>query len=152
MGSSSTAKLILKDGRLEEFSYPVEVSDVLQIYDPSYNCFICNSDEMDFNDVVCAVDGDEILQPGQLYFALPLSWLGRRLEASEMAALAVKASSALMKSGVLGCPSSSVHPLNLPDYREAKSTEVGGDSGGRRRTRRRRSKGKFAAVLTAIPE
>ncbi|KAL2522878.1 uncharacterized protein Fot_26801 [Forsythia ovata] len=54
---------------------------------------------MDFDDVVSAVSDDEVLQPGQLYFALPLSRLKRRLKAEEMAALAVKASSALTKSG-----------------------------------------------------
>ncbi|XP_068657575.1 uncharacterized protein [Aristolochia californica] len=92
----ATAKLILQDGKLQEFSYPVKVSYVLQ-RNPS--CFICNSDEMDFDEFVSAIGGDEELQPGQLYFALPLSWLRHPLQAEEMAALAVKASSALRKSG-----------------------------------------------------
>ncbi|KAL2499759.1 hypothetical protein Adt_25309 [Abeliophyllum distichum] len=91
-----TAKLIFDDGRLQEFSYPVKVSYVLQ---KNPTCFICNSDEMDFDDVVSAVSDDEVLQLGQLYFALPLSRLKRRLKAEEMAALAVKASLALTKSG-----------------------------------------------------
>ncbi|KAJ7952946.1 HTH-type transcriptional regulator [Quillaja saponaria] len=95
----STAKLILQDGRLQEYPYPVRVSYVLQKYPM---CFICNSDEMDFDDVVSAIDEDQELQPGQLYFALPLSRLQHRLQAEEMAALAVKASSALMKSGAGG--------------------------------------------------
>uniref|UniRef100_A0A0V0GW79 Putative ovule protein n=1 Tax=Solanum chacoense TaxID=4108 RepID=A0A0V0GW79_SOLCH len=54
---------------------------------------------MDFGDVVSALSADEELQPGQLYFALPLSKLKRRLKAEEMAALAVKASSALNNCG-----------------------------------------------------
>ncbi|KAI4327530.1 hypothetical protein L6164_019979 [Bauhinia variegata] len=90
-----TAKLIVHDGRLQEFPYPVKVSYVLQKYPM---CFICNSDEMDFDDVVRAINEEEELQPGQLYFALPLSRLRHRLPAEEMAALAVKASSALTKS------------------------------------------------------
>ncbi|CAL5369590.1 unnamed protein product [Camellia sinensis] len=94
--SVATAKLILQDGRLQEFSYPVKVSYVLQ-KDPT--CFICNSDEMEFDDVVSAISDDEELEPGELYFALPLSSLKRKLQAEEMAALAVKASSALTKSG-----------------------------------------------------
>ncbi|KAK6922783.1 PADRE domain [Dillenia turbinata] len=99
--SVATAKLILQDGQLQEYSYPVKVSYVLQ-RNPS--CFICNSDEMDFDDVISAINDDEELQPGQLYFALPLSQLKHRLQAEEMAALAVKASSALMKSHVkCGC-------------------------------------------------
>lgn len=94
--SAVTAKLIFDDGRLQEFSYPIKVSYVLQ---KNPTCFICNSDEMDFDVAVSAVNHDEMLQPGQLYFALPLSRLKRRLKAEEMAALAVKASSALTKSG-----------------------------------------------------
>ncbi|CAN4090530.1 unnamed protein product [Withania somnifera] len=93
--SVATAKLILHDGRLQEFSYPVKASYLLQ-NDPTI--FICNSDEMDFGDVVCAVSAQEELQLGQLYFAFPLSHLKHKLKAEEMAALAVKASSALNNS------------------------------------------------------
>ncbi|KAF8410615.1 hypothetical protein HHK36_003147 [Tetracentron sinense] len=98
--SVATAKLILEDGKLEEFSYPVKVSYVLQ-KNPA--CFICNSDEMEFNDCVSAINADEELQPGQLYFALPLSGLKHPLQAQDMAALAVKASSALMKTAGQKC-------------------------------------------------
>ncbi|KNA09505.1 hypothetical protein SOVF_152840 [Spinacia oleracea] len=93
--SVATAKLILPDGRLEEFSYPVKASYIL-LKDP--NVFICNSEEMDFDGVVAAVRAEEELQPGQLYFALPLKRLSRPLTAEEMAALAVKANAALLKS------------------------------------------------------
>ncbi|XP_049384568.1 uncharacterized protein LOC125848691 [Solanum stenotomum] len=93
--SVATAKLILHDGRLQEFSYPIKASFLLQ-NDPTI--FICNSDEMDFGNVVCAVKAEEELQLGQLYFALPLSQLKHKLKAEEMAALAVKASSALNHS------------------------------------------------------
>ncbi|KAH1254757.1 hypothetical protein GmHk_04G011133 [Glycine max] len=61
-------------------------------------CFISNSDEMEFEDVVSAIDEDQLLQPDQLYFALPLSLLRHPLQPHEMAALAIKASSALMKT------------------------------------------------------
>ncbi|KAK1440726.1 hypothetical protein QVD17_06557 [Tagetes erecta] len=91
-----TAKLILHDGTLQEYPYPVKVSYVLQKH-PS--TFICNSDEMAFDDVVSAVRDEDVLQPGQLYFALPLSRLKRKIQPEEMAALAVKASSALSKCG-----------------------------------------------------
>ncbi|KAH0855486.1 hypothetical protein HID58_007967 [Brassica napus] len=46
-----SAKLILLDGTLEEFSYPVKVWQILQKYPTS---FVCNSDEMDFDDTVSA--------------------------------------------------------------------------------------------------
>ncbi|KAL1212180.1 hypothetical protein V5N11_001433 [Cardamine amara subsp. amara] len=92
----STAKLILQDGRMMEFTSPVRAGYVLQ---KNPMCFICNADDMDFDDVVSAICADEELQLGQLYFALPLSSLGQSFKPEEMAALAVKASSALMRSG-----------------------------------------------------
>ncbi|KAF8098032.1 hypothetical protein N665_0275s0003 [Sinapis alba] len=93
---TDTAKLILPDGTLEEFSSPVKVWQILQKNPTS---FVCNSDDMDFDDVVIAVGGSEDLRFGELYFVLPLTWLNHPLRAEQMAALAVKASSALNKSG-----------------------------------------------------
>ncbi|KAF8101443.1 hypothetical protein N665_0205s0036 [Sinapis alba] len=93
--SGDSAKVILFDGTLQEFSSPVKVWQILQKYPTS---FVCNSDEMDFDDTVSAVSGNEELRSGQLYFVLPLTWLSHPLRAEEMAALAVKASSALAKS------------------------------------------------------
>ncbi|KAL5858124.1 hypothetical protein ACOSQ3_005582 [Xanthoceras sorbifolium] len=93
-----TAKVILQDGRLQEFACPVRVSQALE---KNPNCFICNSDDLDFDSFVWAINGDEQLHPGQLYFALPMSWLEKPLRAEEMACLAVKASLAL-KTSTLG--------------------------------------------------
>ncbi|KAL3649388.1 hypothetical protein CASFOL_005791 [Castilleja foliolosa] len=158
--SVATAKLILDDGRLQEYPYPVKVSYVLQ-KNPAY--FICNSDEMDFDDVVSAVSDDEELQPGQLYFALPLTQLRHRLQAEEMAALAVKASSALTKSGggcggeKCGCRRNIlVFPADtgMRQSRKAADGENVGDAGSGRRRRGGggRRRGKIAARLSAIPE
>ncbi|KAK3015353.1 hypothetical protein RJ639_005625 [Escallonia herrerae] len=149
--SVATAKLISQDGRLQEFSYPVKVSYVLQ-ENPS--SFICNSDEMEFDDVVLPIHDEEELQPGQLYFALPLSRLRHPLQAEEMAALAVKASSALTKSGgeKCGCRRKSLSQLGFsggekgrrrPSQRVADSSSRRG-GGGRGRN--------FTAMLSAIPE
>ncbi|XP_027362232.1 uncharacterized protein LOC113869911 [Abrus precatorius] len=153
----ATAKLVLQDGRLQEFSYPVKVSYVLQKY-PA--CFICNSDEMDFDDVVTAIDEDQVLQPGQLYFALPLSWLRHPLQAQEMAALAVKASSALMKSAAADkCGYRRKQILFSADYdskRVSPAVSVGGGtvhrSGRVRTTGGGGGRGKFSALLSSIPE
>ncbi|KAJ4715011.1 HTH-type transcriptional regulator [Melia azedarach] len=147
----ATAKLILQDGRLQEFSYPVKVSYVLQ-KNPA--CFICNSDEMEFDDVVSAISDDEELQPGQLYFALPLSRLKHPLQAEEMASLAVKASAALMKSvDKCGCSKKSVCPVVFSGDSSPRKMESGagrgGSAGGLRRGRGGR---KFNAMLSAIPE
>ncbi|XP_062102306.1 uncharacterized protein LOC133812479 [Humulus lupulus] len=156
----ATAKLILQDGKLQEFSYPVKVSYVLQ-KNPAV--FICNSDEMGFDDVVSAVNDEEELQPGQLYFALPLGRLKQRLQPEEMAALAVKASSALMKSGgaadKCGCRRNSVSPIvfsgdTVKSSRGGNGGSAGSGGGnGDRSTRGRRNGGKkFTALLSAIPE
>jgi len=93
-----TAKLVLPDGKLQEFDRPVKVSHVVQLQKDPGCCFVCNSDEMEFGGLVTAVDADEELQMGQLYFLLPRSMLGKFLHADDMAALAVKASNALMVS------------------------------------------------------
>ncbi|KAJ8764347.1 hypothetical protein K2173_006087 [Erythroxylum novogranatense] len=157
----ATAKLILQDGRLQEFSYPVKVSYVLQ-KNPAY--FICNADEMEFDDVVSAVNDDEELQPGQLYFALPLSRLKHPLQAEEMAALAVKANSALMKGYAAGgdkrgCRRKSVSQLVFSDAKSRKSRgrvtfidagSLGNGGGGSRRGGGGRRN--FTAMLSTIPE
>ncbi|KAG6595072.1 hypothetical protein SDJN03_11625, partial [Cucurbita argyrosperma subsp. sororia] len=142
----ATAKLILNDGSLQEFSYPVKVSYVLQ-KNPS--CFICNSDEMDFDDALSAINDEEELQLGQLYFALPLSRLKQPLQAEEMAALAVKANSALMKCGAGDKCSHrrrSVSPLvfTVEELKTRKRLSAGRSGAGGRK--------KFAANLSVIPE
>lgn len=152
--SVATAKLIHQDGRLQEFSYPVKVGHVLQ-RDPT--CFICNSDEMEFDDVVSAISDDEELQPGQLYFVLPLSRLKHPLQAEEMAALAVKASSAMTRSGdKCGCGRK---PLSLAEYSGEKSATPtsrlardGGFGGRRSSGSGGRMMRNFEAKLSAIPE
>ncbi|OAY35382.1 uncharacterized protein LOC110628711 [Manihot esculenta] len=157
----ATAKLILQDGRLQEYSYPVKVSYVLQ-KNPTY--FICNADEMEFDDVVSAINDDEELLPGHLYFALPLSRLKHPLQPEEMAALAVKASSALMKSNnggeKYGCRRNSGSPFVYSGESDGKSSgrmtapAATGVSGGSGKGWRRNGGGgrKFTAMLSAIPE
>ncbi|XP_023007426.1 uncharacterized protein LOC111499928 [Cucurbita maxima] len=141
----STAKLILSDGTLLEYSYPVKVSYVLQ-KDPA--SFICNSDDMDFNDVVNAVDDEDELQLGQLYFALPLEKLNKPLHAEDMAALAVKASSALMKAGGGGSEKcGSRRPVVFSEEELRKGPRRGVKKGTRNGGSR-----KFTAKLCAIPE
>ncbi|XP_027348468.1 uncharacterized protein LOC113860042 [Abrus precatorius] len=156
----ATAKVVVHDGRLQEFSYPVKVSYLLQLY-PA--CFICDSDEMAFDDVVTAVDEDEELRPGQLYFALPLNQLKRHLPPQEMAALAVKASSALTKSGggeKCGFRRKQVVFLAgegnaKPCRRVVPEAGCGGATVNRSRKGGSKSgggRGKFKAMLSSIPE
>lgn len=158
-----TSKVVVHDGTMREFTYEVKVGYVLQLYP---DCFICDSDEMGFDDVVLAMHEDEVLRLGQLYFALPLTRLKKPLPVVEMAALAVKASSALTKSGEKcgvgrkqivmfsgdgnGKPCRRVAPeRDCGDVGVVRSMSgrrrrnYGGGAGGR---------GKFMAALSAIPE
>ncbi|XVF45821.1 hypothetical protein PTKIN_Ptkin02bG0237500 [Pterospermum kingtungense] len=164
-----TAKLILQDGRLQEFPNPVKVSHILE---KNPNCFICSSDDMDFDSTLCAIDEDEQLQPGELYFALPLSWLNSTITTEEMGALAIKASQALNLGGNIngnykfcGCGfDKKMDTLLLPNKRVVRSrfmvTNGGGHSGGgggfevRRRTSGAggRAGRRFTAKLTVILE
>ncbi|KAF2591223.1 hypothetical protein F2Q70_00041379 [Brassica cretica] len=152
----ATAKLILQDGRMMEFTTPVKVGYALQ---KNPTCFICNSDDMDFDDVVSAISTEEELQLGQIYFALPLSSLHQSLKAEDMASLAVKASSALMRSGhscgrdKCRCRRKCVAPVIFSSQRVAA---LGSDGQTRNGKRRGCSGGsgrrKYAAKLSMIEE
>ncbi|KAJ0233342.1 Uncharacterized protein HA466_0283090 [Hirschfeldia incana] len=151
----ATAKLILQDGRMMEFTTPVKVGYVLQ---KNPMCFVCNSDDMDFDDVVSAISADEELQLGHIYFALPLSSLHQSLKAEEMAALAVKASSALMKSGhscgrdKCRCRRKCVSPVIFSSRRVAAVRSDGQTRNGKRRGGGGSGRRKYAAKLSMIEE
>lgn len=130
--STTTVKLILVDDKLKEFANPVKVSYVLS---RNPQCFVCNSDEMDFDQLLSAMDEEEELLPGQLYFALPLAWMTRRLQPEDMACLAVKASVALRRGGErCGCCNfGRVDPVAFFDDErqiESRGLVVGGGGGG----------------------
>lgn len=98
--SSSSANIITTDGQLRQFLVPITVSQILQQLDqpPQSNCFIANSDSLFYDELVPALSSENELQSGQIYFILPNSKLRHPLSASDMAALAVKASLALSTS------------------------------------------------------
>ena len=58
-----TANLIYEDGKLEEFSYSIRVSQILQ-RNPA--CFVCKADDMGFDEYVSAINQNEYLQLGHL--------------------------------------------------------------------------------------
>ncbi|MQM17851.1 hypothetical protein Taro_050832 [Colocasia esculenta] len=148
---ASTTKVIMEDGQLREFSGPVSAAQVLR---KDLGCFVCNADDMELDDYVTAVGSDEELRPGQLYFVLPRSMLRRRLLPEEMAALAVKASSSLVKSGAAAAFGAG---MDGAEDCGAPAAPLGGFSVGSRVAHRRRGKGSsrgrnFASQLSAIPE
>ncbi|KAM3212884.1 hypothetical protein ACQJBY_065732 [Aegilops geniculata] len=98
----SSARVIAADGSLTEFatssSSPVSVSDVLAAGNAGAGgpFFLCSSDALYFDEDVPALGGGELLRPGQIYFVLPQAMLGRPLSSADMAAMAVRASEALV--------------------------------------------------------
>ena len=97
-----TAMVVGLDGSLAQFAATVTAHQALAAAGaagaaPSSpgTSFLCCSDELDFDAPVRAVGARDALQPGQLYFALPVAMLGRPLPAQDMAALAARASAAL---------------------------------------------------------
>lgn len=80
------------NGELRQYNVPINVSQVLQ---SDHDTFICSSDRLYVDDFIPSLDSEYQLLPGQIYFLLPASKLHYRLSASDMAALAVKASAAL---------------------------------------------------------
>ncbi|XP_059291876.1 uncharacterized protein LOC132624096 [Lycium barbarum] len=92
---ASAAYVISTNGELRQYTVPINVSQVLQSEMPSDASFICNSDRLYFDDFIPCLDSENQLLAGQIYFVLPASKLQYRLSASDMAALAVKASAAL---------------------------------------------------------
>ncbi|KAH7517895.1 uncharacterized protein LOC107435766 [Ziziphus jujuba] len=159
---SSNVKLILQDGQLQEFSHPVKVSQVLQNYS-SPSCFICDSDDMEVGEFVCALNGDEELQVGQLYFVLPLKLLKSPFQAKDMAALAVKASLAI-EGRCCRRPLKGADPLVFNTKMDAKKgrssvdiehirrggSSAGGHGGGVVRERKRTGGGRGHGFITTL--
>ncbi|KAK4753374.1 hypothetical protein SAY87_022172 [Trapa incisa] len=103
--SLPTTKVISASGQLHEYALPTTVSDVLRSEisssssSRSSSLFLCNSDNLCYEELIPEMGSDEPLAKDQIYFSLPRSRLGRPLSASDMAVLAMKASLALQKAG-----------------------------------------------------
>lgn len=109
---NTTASVISANGDLHQYTIPLTVSKVLEMEFPTSTppaanyFFVCNSDRLYYDDYIPALDVEDELQANQIYFVLPVSKLQYRLTASDMAALAVKASLALQKSNTNNSSSS----------------------------------------------
>ena len=91
----STAKLILMDGKIQEFSDEVRSQEILREYEGH---FICNSDGLYVGQNISQVLGaDDRLQIAQLYFLLPQRKLQFLLTDSDMASLLSKITTTLSK-------------------------------------------------------
>ncbi|XP_048430912.1 uncharacterized protein LOC103968038 [Pyrus x bretschneideri] len=123
--SSSTAKVIYMNGFIRDYPVPLKVSKVLEAdrsSSSSSSSFICHSDRLYYDNYIPALDSEDELEANQIYFVLPRSNLQRRLSATDMAALAVRATLALQKININASPSSS----------SSSKKEKGNKGGGRR--------------------
>lgn len=103
--SPPSAKVISLNGSLLEYPVPILVSQVLihaqassSSSSSSSKIFLCNSDGLYYDQPIPALGSEDQLHANCIYFVLPASKLERPLSASDMAALAVKASIALQKA------------------------------------------------------
>lgn len=177
---AATARVVLPSGELREYAPPATAATALREAvgdgggsEGPCTWFLCDADGMAFEGpvaVVSAVDLDEVLQAGQIYFVLPAEMQRRRLTREEVVALAVRASSALVKAAAAAQPSSpcrrlrrgAVAPLVFPvpeeEYAAADTVPPVAASAKPAAQKRRvayrggRAVSRFSPDLTAIPE
>ena len=158
---ATTARVVLPSGELREYSQPATAA--LALEEVGQGWFLCDADAMGFQGSVTAVAGADELRPGQIYFVLPAEMLRRSLTLEEVAALAVKASAALVKASSAGCRRrrGSVVPLVFAPSEEDYSDDsvmtmvAAKPAVVRKRVvayRGGKSPPRFSPDLTAIPE
>ncbi|RLN18463.1 hypothetical protein C2845_PM02G04750 [Panicum miliaceum] len=148
--TAAEARVVLADGALRRFPGGTRASQAVKAAAgagaaPAAAWFLCSADGLELGGAAAGLGPDEALQPGQLYFVLPAAMRRRPLQAEEMAALAIRASAALVGD----------HdgPLVFPE-----AATAGGAAGARsgkacRRSRRGSSRGRdFVPDLGAIAE
>lgn len=80
--------------RVQELKQPTQAKRILSQHP---NHILCNSEAMSVGTCVQHVPDDEDLQPGQIYFLLPLHHAHNPLSLPQLCNLAIKANSALGK-------------------------------------------------------
>lgn len=88
--ASPLVTVISISGELCHYAVPITAGQV-----HSSESFVCNSDALVHGEFILELKSEEELLPDNLYFILPKIKLNHRLNASDMAALAVRASFAL---------------------------------------------------------
>ncbi|CAL5087607.1 unnamed protein product [Urochloa decumbens] len=132
---AATARVVNMDGSMAQFAAPAAALEALLRASPSH--FICSADELSFDAPPRALAAGEALRPGQLYFVLPVSVLRRPLSGDDMAALAVRAATALAAEAGLAAAGAVMSP-----HRRKK--QAGGAAG---KGRRRQSTARVAPLL-----
>ncbi|XP_010942043.1 uncharacterized protein [Elaeis guineensis] len=97
----AAAKVIHLDGSLEEYQGTVRAGQVVA-RNPGY--YVCAGEAMEVGDHPQEVAEAEELQPGQLYFLLPVSSSRHPLSLPDLCLLAIRASAALRRSPQVAPP------------------------------------------------
>ncbi|KAM0012921.1 hypothetical protein Hdeb2414_s0006g00224641 [Helianthus debilis subsp. tardiflorus] len=156
---SACAFVVSLKGELIQYPTPIFVSEVLQFENSS--SFLCNSETLYCDQRIPALDPEDQLDAGQIYFILQKPMLNRRLTASEMAALAHRASLALdshyshkrnkNKNKARISPLETTHftndEHNVP-YKQPQKQSIGGLRVSRSGSIRRRYSSKKARLAT----
>ena len=150
--TAAEARVVLADGALRRFPGGTRASQAVKAAagagaPPAAAWFRYSADGLELGGAAAGLGPEEALQPGQLYFVLPAAMRRRPLQAEEMAALAIRASAALVGD----------HdgPLVFPEDAAAAGGGAGGARSGKacRRSRRGSSRGRdFVTDLGAIAE
>ncbi|CAN6204884.1 unnamed protein product [Urochloa humidicola] len=104
---AATARVVSMDGSMAQFAVPATARETLLALGDGAGRrrgassssplprFLCSADELGFDAPPRALAAGEELRPAQLYFVLPAPMLRRPLSGDDMAALAVRAATAL---------------------------------------------------------
>ncbi|KAH0448965.1 hypothetical protein IEQ34_022765 [Dendrobium chrysotoxum] len=92
----SKAMVVATDGSLLEYSGGICAFEVITAVGKIYT--LCNSDNLFFDAYPPAMTPNEVLVSGQVYFLLPVAELNQRLSGANLAALAIRASTAMKQT------------------------------------------------------
>lgn len=145
-----TAKVVSLDGSMAQLAAPVTAREALALARGHGDgerprprpLFLCSSDELGYDAPPRALAAGEALQPGQLYFVLPASALRRPMSAKDMAALAVRAATALAAEAGLAAAGG----LSPRRDKQGGTTTLAAS----KRRRRRQSTARVAPLLVAV--
>ncbi|CAN6167475.1 unnamed protein product [Urochloa humidicola] len=129
---AATARVVNTDGSMAQFAGPATARETLLALGDaggrgrgrasSSPRFLCSADELGFDVPPRALAPGEALRPGQLYFVLPAPMLRRALSGEDMAALAVKAATALAAEAGLAAAGGS---MSSPQRRKKQAAGKG---------------------------
>ncbi|CAM0905248.1 unnamed protein product [Alopecurus aequalis] len=103
--TASTVMVLLPTGELREYPQQTTASRALEdAVAGDAGWFLCDADAMGFEGAVSAMGAGAELRPGQIYFVLPSEARRNGLRREEIAALAVRASAALVDKANTAAP------------------------------------------------